>query len=328
MTDILEKCDNCAALLDEEDLFCANCGKAAAQALVPANAAASAGVATHNFRCEGCGASMSYDASASALRCPFCGGADLTATHDAKTLSARFIVPFRIDRTAATTILRGWLGRGFWRPGDLATGAVVSHIVPVFVPYWVFRASTYTYWTADSSVTPPYARASWHPVSGEHRSEYAGVLVGASGALTQHETAALCPFDLSQGAPPDEVDLNNVTVEQFAVQRKYARPLARLGLEQLEAEACKVYVRGSCRNMKVNVRVEGLSSEPMLLPVWIMAYQYRGKLFRFLINGQSGKATGEAPVSTAKIAAAIAIGAVAAVMGLVTIAACAGLVGR
>jgi hypothetical protein len=59
--------------------------------------------------------------------------------------------------------------------------------------------------------------------------------------------------------------------------------------------------------LKVNVRLEGLSSSPVLLPVWIMAYRYREQVYRFLVNGQTGKATGQAPVSWKKVVAAIAV---------------------
>jgi hypothetical protein len=64
----------------------------------------------------------------------------------------------------------------------------------------------------------------------------------------------------------------------------------------------------------VNVRLESITSEPALLPVWIMAYQYRDQTHRSLINGQTGRATGEAPVSAAKIAGAIAIAVIAAIV--------------
>ena len=40
---------------------------------------------------------------------------------------------------------------------------------------------------------------------------------------------------------------------------------------------------------------------PMLLPVWILAYQYKSKVYRVLINGQSGKIAGTAPFSYAKL---------------------------
>jgi hypothetical protein len=206
--------------------------------------------------------------------------------------------------------MRNWLGQGFWRPGDLAEQAAVVKMTPIYVPYWTFDAQTHTYWTADSSETPAGARANWFPVSGEHEGEYSGLLVGASSALTPGETNALCPFDLSAVVPPEKVDLANITFERFTVQRKYARPLAQQGLEVLETEACERYVPGRARNLRVNVRVMNLASRPILAPVWIMAYRYRDQVFRFLANGQTGRAAGQAPISYRKIGAAIAIVAI------------------
>jgi amino acid permease len=39
-----------------------------------------------------------------------------------------------------------------------------------------------------------------------------------------------------------------------------------------------------------------------------MAYHYRGKVYRFLVNGQTGKLYGEKPWSAARIAAAVIAG--------------------
>lgn len=250
---------------------------------------------------------MSWDASTKALRCPFCGSTELDEKQDARALTPRRVVPFVIDQKQAQATLRSWLSQGFWRPGDLASRAAIAEMRAVYVPYWVFEATTHTFWTADSSATPPGARGNWVPMAGEHRGRYAGLLIGASSVLTPSETSALCPYDLSRGRAPEEVDLDHAIVEQFRVQRKYARPLARQGLEDLERRACAAYVPGRCRNLKVNVRLENLSSEPVLVPVWIMAYRYREQVYRFLVNGQTGKAWGQAPFSWLKVTVAVLI---------------------
>lgn len=260
---------------------------------------------------------MSYDASAGTLRCPFCGSERLEQQQDVRVLSADRVIPFVVNRAQAAAALRTWLGTGYWRPGDLAAASVLTKIAPVFIPYWIFEARTWTYWTADSSATPGGARSDWFPLCGEHRGSYSGLLIGASGALTPGETDALCPFDLTQATAYDEMDMGNATVEQFRVPRKYARPLASVALENREHAACQKYVPGRCRNMKVNVRLEGLSSEAVLLPVWIMAYRYRGRAYRFLVNGQSGRFTGQAPTSWRKVIAAAAVGVLAIVVCLI-----------
>jgi hypothetical protein len=207
----------------------------------------------------------------------------------------------------------------------LSEQALVVSTTAVYVPYWVFSGDTHTYWTADTNQTPAGARGDWYPLFGEHRGQYQGMLIGASGALSSQETGQLCPYELSQGIAPEAADLENVIVEQFTTARKYARPLARQGVETMEAQTCQAtYVPGTARNVKVNVRITGLSSEPILLPVWIMAYRYGDQVFRFLVNGQTGQATGSAPLSWRKMGMAAAIG----VLILIVIAVVAALSSR
>ncbi|MEO8497165.1 MAG: hypothetical protein ABI614_18995, partial [Planctomycetota bacterium] len=251
------------------------------------------------------------------------GSSQLENQPDAKSLAPNRVVPLDVDRDSAVATMRRWLGKGFWRPSDLSETAAVTTMTAVYVPYWVFTASTFTNWTADSSQTPFGARGDWMPMSGEQRGSYAGLLVGASSVLTPGETTALCPFDLARAVAPNQIDLENVIVEQFRVQRKYARPLARQGLEDLERQACAKHVPGRQRNLKVNVRLEGLTSEPVLLPIWVMAYRYQDRVFRFLINGQTGRATGQAPTSWKKVVVAILI----AILILLLVLGCLGLGG-
>ena len=299
-------------MIDEEDLFCANCGAESPSSDVLT--ITDAQTVTCGFDCQGCGASMSYDASAQTLRCPFCGSESLSEQPAQKSIAPRRVIPFSHDRDAAIATMRKWLGTGFWRPSDLSETAAVTKMTPVYVPYWVFAAKTFTYWTADSSDTPYGARGDWVPMTGHHRGSYTGVVIGASGVLTPGETTAICPYDLAGAVSPEQVDLNNAIVEQFRVQRKYARPQARQGLENLEQGACLQYVPGRHRNMQVNVRIEGLSSEAVLFPVWVMAYQYQDRVFRFLVNGQTGKSAGEAPTSWKKIIIFIGIAILAIFM--------------
>ena len=62
------------------------------------------------------------------------------------------------------------------------------------------------------------------------------------------------------------------------------------------------------RNLQVQTEFSEVGYKGALLPVWIAAYQYGGKTYRFLVNGATGKVAGKAPVSWPKIL--IAVGAV------------------
>ena len=56
----------------------------------------------------------------------------------------------------------------------------------------------------------------------------------------------------------------------------------------------------------------------VLLPVWMAAYKYGGKSYRFVVNGQTGKVRGERPYSAWKIALAILLAVI--VLGVFALA--------
>lgn len=305
-----KRCEVCGSVLDEEDLFCPNCGREAPVAGEAEPATPHGLVFKNRFVCHGCGAAMSYDASAGSLRCPFCGSTELKAQPDGRTVLPTKVVPFTLSRNEVVAILRKRMEAGFFLPSDLTARAVLMDITPVYVPFWNFSADTHTYWTADSSAVPVTARGSWRPLFGEKQSHYEGILVGASHVLSFAETRGLGRYDFSQGVSPDRVDLDNVTVEQFRLPRKYARSIARRIIEQLETEeSVRPSIPGHARNIHVNVKITRLIGEPVLLPVWILAYRYNDRVYRFVVNGQTGQSFGELPISIWKVAVACLVAA-------------------
>jgi hypothetical protein len=295
----VERCESCGALVDVEDLFCANCGTE-----IPDNAASRPErVATEakNFECNGCGATMNYDASAQSLKCPFCGSVDLAPDESKGVLAPDLVVPFAIDRTEAQGRLRAWLGSSFWHPKDLRDAAQMTELRAVYVPFWIFATQVRTHWTADTSRVPFGARAAWYPVYGYGEREYQDLWIPASSGVPVSELNAVMPFDTSTSVTPEKIDLVDVTVEQFAVSRRYARPNAQSVVEHLEIQAAAREVPGQSRNVHVNVLMDGATSKPALVPIYVMAYRYRDALYRYVVNGQTGKATGSAPTSLARV---------------------------
>jgi len=58
--------------------------------------------------------------------------------------------------------------------------------------------------------------------------------------------------------------------------------------------------------------IRDLTFKHILLPVWMAAYKYRGRTYRFVINGRTGAVQGERPYSWFKIAATVVAGALIA----------------
>jgi hypothetical protein len=72
--------------------------------------------------------------------------------------------------------------------------------------------------------------------------------------------------------------------------------------------ACSQEVPGDTqRNLQVETTFSALAYKNCLLPIWIAAYDYKGKPYRFLVNGVTGKAHGNAPWSWVKITFAVIV---------------------
>ena len=64
----------------------------------------------------------------------------------------------------------------------------------------------------------------------------------------------------------------------------------------------------------VDTDVDAVTFKHILLPVWVAAYKYRGRTFRFVVNGRTGRVQGERPYSAWKITFAVLVGLIIALI--------------
>lgn len=305
-------CRGCTEGVAAGELFCRDCGRRFAPPGFPGPAAARPITV---FDCVACGASMSFGARVGALTCPFCGTTDLpgTARHLTQP-EPEAAVPFLLDPPAAVGALRAALGSLWLRPGGLAAEALVDAVHPCWISAWEVRARVATCWTADRPAPGGGGPERWTPAAGRLPDAETTVLVPASAALTQDELDGISPFTLVGPGTRPEPDRDGIPVEPFGISRRAARGLAlRLLAARRRGDAQAAAGIGS-RNLKARTRAESMQLRPVLVPVYVVAYVYRGALYRYLVNGSTGRAEGSAPYSAAKllmVALAVALVALA-----------------
>lgn len=322
-------CERCASPLAPGDLRCAICGQS-----TPRASESRVSLHVDVLRCEECGASVSYDASVRAPRCAFCGAVmKLEELADPVEQADRWL-PFTVDADAARAALRRWLGSlGWFRPSDLRSEAAIDSLRPLWWVAWIFDAEALVSWTCDANVGG--RRSDWAPYAGQERLVFDDILVSASRGLTDAEAYALAPsYDLrsaAEGVPADGDrggdqngghDESGPALERFDVQRSQARArvldaIRRVATARVEAD-CAPGTRQ--RNVHTAALLRRLETRRVALPAHVLAYRYRGALYRVVISGQDARCVrGSAPYSAAKIALVVAI-ALAALLAIAAIA--------
>jgi hypothetical protein len=87
-------------------------------------------------------------------------------------------------------------------------------------------------------------------------------------------------------------------------------------MQALISERVKAQIGGDLQRIEtLETQYENTTFKHVLMPIWISAYRYQEKPFRFLVNARTGEVQGERPYSWIKICSAIlavltAIGAI------------------
>lgn len=280
------------------------------------------GAERKSIRCTKCGAETTFDPGVSASRCAFCATpAVVEAPVHTDHVRPAGLLPFAVDRNTAVQRFRSWVSSLWFRPNDLKTKSSVTQMQGVYVPFWTFDALTHNSWRAEAgyryTVQVPTVvngkpamrtetRIRWEPASGFLEKFFDDVPVPASKGLPPGLARGVEPFPTGGLVPYDPQYLSGFLAEEYAVDLPDAAASARDRMTKDIYAACGAQVPGDTyRNLSVSTSWSGLTCKNALLPLWISAYQYGGKPFRFLVNGVTGKVSGNAPYSAVKITLAV-----------------------
>ncbi len=261
-------------------------------------------------RCTKCGAVETFEPGVAAKACAFCGTpAVVEAPANVDLVRPEGVLPFTVAKNDALQRFRGWLNSLWFRPGNLKERAALTGIQGIYVPFWTFDADSHSDWTAEAGYrhgSGKNARVEWRPASGNLDHRFDDLPVPASQGVDGATARELEPFPTAELVAYDPSYLSGFLAEEYAVGLGEAQTLARQRMDETLRKACRAEVPGDeCRNLHVSTVYSQWQYKSGLVPVWIAAYLYQGKSFRYVVNGATGKATGTAPWSWVKIGFAV-----------------------
>ncbi len=305
---------------------------------IAASAERGLGTPVRTARCNDCGATVSFAENVTATECEFCGSSQVMEQEENRNLiRPESLVPFKIEKSEATGKFKSWIGGLWFRPSALKERAAISKIHGVYVPYWTYDATVDSEWQAQAGfyyyVTESYTDSEgndqtrqvretrWEPAWGDRRDAYDDLLVCASKGLPPGMAERLETFDTSALVSYDPSYLTGWSAEEYAVELNDGWTQAVARMESTQRDRCSSDVPGDTqRFLNVTNQFSEETFKHVLLPLWISAYRYNDKVYRFLVNGQTGEVTGKAPYSWLKIVLFIAaiVGTIAAIVVFAT----------
>ena len=278
--------------------------------------------------CPNCGALVEITGATHATECPFCATPVVLDTGTTRHIKPQALVPFVLTEPEARKAMVAWMGSLWFAPGTLLEYARKGRALNgVYVPFWTFDADTasrysgergeYYYETRTVQVRvngrmetrqEQVRRTRWYSASGRVARDFDDVLVMASRSLPTRLGNELTPWDLGALTPYTPEFLAGFQSEGYTVSLADGHAEARDEMSRVILQDVRRDIGGD------EQRVHGVDTDwsdetfkHILLPVWMAAYKYNGKSYRFLVNGQTGEVQGERPWSAWKIAGAVIV---------------------
>jgi hypothetical protein len=135
------------------------------------------------------------------------------------------------------------------------------------------------------------------------------LLVNASKQFYHQKMEKLEPFHLQELVPYAPQYLSGFGAERYGVTLRDGFEAVKPQIDSAISSAI-LYAHGGdhIQGLRKKTEYRNLTYKHILLPIWISSYTFKGKVFQFVINGQTGEVQGKYPLSPVKIALAVIAG--------------------
>ncbi len=330
-----KKCPNCAATLvydpETKGMLCNFCGftktMPSADEQTPiqemsfeeakARASYDWGSEKKMVICQNCSGSSIYDALETAAICPFCGSTNVMPAVDSQSIAPGGVCPFEIPMKKAGDLFSRWLKGRIFTPSEAKRQAKPEAFKGIYLPYWTFDAMTHSNFTGQAGYDKRVKRGdsyetvtTWKNVSGEYDEFIDDQLVVGS---KRHEDSGIKkaePFDFSKLVPYNPELIAGFIAERYSIGLDEAWTGAQGMIQSRLQYNIEGYIRQSWRadraaRVNFSTIFSKMTYKYILVPVWVSSFSYKGKSYQFVVNGQTGKVGGKAPISALRVAIAV-----------------------
>lgn len=271
--------------------------------------------------CKSCGAQSVYDALQISDECPYCGSNQVMEAKDVNTLAPNGVCPFQITEKKASANFKTWLKNKLFCPSAAKKSAKPEGFKGIYLPYWTFDSATHSSYTAkygkDRTVTDKDGNfrtvTDWYRTAGDYSEAFDDELVCATSTHDVDMLKRIEPYRTADNKSYRPEYVAGFVSERYSIGLDAGWQKAKASLNDkikdgIEEQIKRRYNADRVSNLSFSTVYSKVTYKYLLLPLWLSSFQYKQKVYQFLVNGQTGKVGGKTPVSALRVAIAVALG--------------------
>ena len=260
--------------------------------------------------CNSCGAEIVTDKNTSSTFCAFCGSPALVTRRLTREFKPDYIIPFKLDKEKAIKIFEEYCEGIDHLPRNFKSKKAIAKMTGLYVPTWIISTEVEVFVAGkgnmgkmvDSVYAENYTASSGnysHLTYGKVKFRLKNVPFDGELKIANRLMAAAEPFDYSELVRFRPEFLQGYYAEKYdelpldMTDRIYKR-LDRYALAVCD-EVTFGYDDFVPESDASTTRYNNQDIKYALLPCWFLSIDYDGRKYQYIVNGQTGKVSGEFP---------------------------------
>ena len=268
--------------------------------------------ALQSYTCPACSGVLMTDLQTAATFCPYCGNPAVISSRVSGVLRPDGVIPFRTGKEdAKAAFLRLCKGKPLL-PKFFKDQQQLDKITGIYVPFWLYdceseldgnyKATRIHTWS-DRDYN--YTKTDHYMLTRRADAAFSGIPMDGSSKMDDVFMESIEPYDYNQLQPFDTAYLSGFLADKYDVEASSGEQRIRQRVDSSMNELLQPSFLGYHTVVPTSrqLQVSHNTARYVLLPVWLLNTSYKGKVYTFAMNGQTGKITGTLPICPKRTAA-------------------------
>ncbi|MDO5399808.1 MAG: hypothetical protein Q4F17_02345 [Eubacteriales bacterium] len=268
--------------------------------------------ALRSFQCPACGGEILADEVTAASFCPYCDNPTILPSRLSGSLRPDGVIPFQTGKEdAKAAFLKLCRGKPLL-PREFTREQRLDRITGVYVPFWLYDCdgdyegsyhATRIHRWADSRYN--YTKTDHFLLRRGAEAGFAGIPMDGSTKADDVFMESIEPYDYTQLQDFEMAYLSGYLADKYDVPSENGEERIRQRVDNTLRDQLQASLIGYTTVLPTSrqLHVRNSRARYVLLPIWVLNTNYRGKLYTFVMNGQTGKMTGSFPACPRRTAA-------------------------
>lgn len=264
------------------------------------------------FQCPACGGEIVTEETTAATFCPYCDNPTIMPSRLSGDLKPDAVLPFQTSKEdAKEAFLRLCKGKPLL-PKFFTQEQRLEKITGMYVPFWLYDCDADFDGSYQATRIHRWSDSEYDYTKTDHfllrrgaKAAFNGIPMDGSSKMDDAFMESIEPFDYSQLANFDTAYLTGYLADKYDVPSQQGEDRIRQRVNEALEDALQSSLLGYDTVVPTSrqLQVRHSKAKYVLMPVWMLNTNYRGKVYTFAMNGQTGRMTGNLPICPKRTAA-------------------------